>query len=797
MNKQARSALCGLKSSAAILALSLTWMSSAHAQQAEISDTPAASPNEIIVTAQRRAESVQDVPISVQAVTGDTLVKTGISDTSGLAQITPTLNFTGGTLTAHVSLTLRGVSSASTSPGVQSSTSLVVDGVPLVRQGEFMTELADIERVEILNGPQGTLFGKNSTAGVVNVVTKRPTHDFEAWGEAGATTDKEYSGKGMLNLPLGDTVAFRINGFYRHLDPLIKNISTFPSARDAGGTEAWGFEAKLLADLSDRTTLLLSGGYSFVNSSFGVILVDIPRNAAQAAILGYTPGTDRPVINQDTPSINEDKSWHIAGELNVELSDALQLTSISSYRSAKERNDGDNDVTGVGVIKGLGFTPNPTGYPIRRVSIGLDRHSDNAFYWSNETRINYDAGPVSAVAGFFYQHLRSTFRSTNPQVIDASFFGPAVAAQFPAGALLFSDTANDHKFIDKTASVFGDVTYKVTPTVSLFGGLRYTHEVLDIDYSIANYRNNITGFFDPITAVNTAPPTSTNAFLADRTVNNLSGRAGVKWEPSNAINLYASYAHGYKGPAADLSRTAQRTAATVPPEIADAFEVGAKLRLLDRRLALNVAAFTETIKDIQATKTVPGPPVQTALTTAGDLRTRGVESDFSFAITPEFTLSGGAAYVDAEYRNFCGNTYAGETGFTPCPLAAGVTGQVLDGSQARGSPKFKWSLTAAYNRELASGASFFVQAGYTHTSSIIYSIDANPLAREPGYGSLNASAGFTTADKHWDFQIYGKNLTDEFYYVNILNIPSTIGVRVGQVGRDYKPYGGVKVRYHF
>jgi iron complex outermembrane receptor protein len=180
---------------------------------------------EVVVTAQRRTERLENVPISIQAISSEQLERGGISDTRDLATISPMINFSTGNSANATAFSLRGVSSLAVQNGIQPSTAMVVDGVALARQSEFIANLADIDHIEVLNGPQGTLFGKNSTAGVINIVTKVPTDKYEALIEGLATTDSEFGGRAMANLPITDAIRIRLNGFYRDQEPLIKNIA--------------------------------------------------------------------------------------------------------------------------------------------------------------------------------------------------------------------------------------------------------------------------------------------------------------------------------------------------------------------------------------------------------------------------------------------------------------------------------------------------------------------------------------------------------------------------------------------
>jgi iron complex outermembrane receptor protein len=362
-------------------------------------EAPKAELQEVTVTAQRRAESLKDVPISVQAVSGEQLAMQAVNSTTDLAAISPTLNFSTGNSANASAFSLRGVSSLAEQNGIQPSTALVVDGVAVARQAEFISDLGDIERIEILNGPQGTLFGKNSTAGVVNIITKKPTYNMEGEVEALATNDSERGIRSMLNAPLGTAVRLRINAFYRDQEPLIRNLS----GPDVIGKKVFGGSMKLAVDFADNLDLLLSGTYSHTNSSQGQHVTVAPSvfgPLQAAAIAPARIGAGVTTINMNEPAIDLYTPWNIAGTLNWRISDDLSLISISSFSGFREDSSVSIDETPNSIIVGKSAPTVEPGYPFRGVMVPFrDRFPDRFHYFSQEDRINYQTGPVNAVAG--------------------------------------------------------------------------------------------------------------------------------------------------------------------------------------------------------------------------------------------------------------------------------------------------------------------------------------------------------------------------------------------------------------
>ncbi|WP_070153717.1 TonB-dependent receptor [Sphingobium phenoxybenzoativorans] len=755
-------------------------------QQAAADDVTS---GDIIVTAQRREQRLGDVPLSVQAQTGEALTKAGITDSRALEQVSPALNFTAGYSPTTTSLVIRGAASLANEGGIQPSVGVVIDGVPVARQGEFIADLADIDRIEVLSGPQGTLFGKNSTAGVVNIISARPKHEFGVNVELTGTSDEEVIAKGTINAPVSDMAALRVTGYYHYLDPMVQNLA----GPDLHGQRSYGGQAKLLLDFSDTVNLLLSGSYNKSYSTFGNNFVITPNSPPlsdfQRAVFGPI-GWGVDVANQDTVSYSKNKLYSLVGELNADLTDELHLVSITGYRNSNNRVEIDVDTGPVGINPGRGFSPNPLGYPIQYVATEDEHQVEIYKYFSQEVRLAYSGNGLDIVAGAYYQNYNETRQLLLPFIFDGAF-----VLQDPtlAGVPFYVSDTLHSALSDDTIAVFGDVTYAITPTINVFGGLRYTNEKLQLDYYHDAFFNPAAGFFDPITVTNSAPPISNITFRSKRTDNNLSGRIGVQWKPAPGLNYYASYNRGYKGPAANQGRAANNAAtALLDPEIADAFEIGAKQRLFDGLLTFDIALYKQKIKNIQQSSITGGVTVD--LINAGALKIKGFESNLTLRPVDGLSLNAGIVYNDAYYSGdniffTCGPTITAE-----CPNgAAGV--QNLNGKQAIGSPKWKVVSSAAYDVPVNESLKVSLRVAYNWRSSIQYQLQQDPLTRHPSYGILDASIGVGDLNDRWSLTLFGKNLTDKFYYSNLNTADFFIGQQFGNFGRDYRRYGGLRLTY--
>jgi iron complex outermembrane recepter protein len=746
---------------------------------------------EVVVTAQRRAEKLSQVPISVQAVTGSELSRQDVQGSTALVRIIPELSFTNQSATILTSFSLRGVTSATVQGGIQPSTAVVIDNVPVVNQGEAVINLLDIDHIEVLNGPQGTLFGKNSTAGVINITHNRPTDKTEGWLEVGETTDQETSVRGMVNIPINSWISTRLVGFYDDQHPITTNVG---DGGPQGYSRSWGTSGKISADPTENLNVLISAGYAHTAAGSTLVVIDPvagPLGTLQQRVTGLQYGYGRNVVNEDSPVGQNYDAWNVSAELNWQASEDIKLTSISSYRAFDEDFVTDYDATPVGINIGRGYSPNPLDYPIMSVGIGYPRSPNNIHYASQEVRLNYARGPFDSIFGVYYQYNKEFLNAQTPIVFDGTYLG--LTPTF--GTFYYDNNPLSSHYSDTTAAVFADTTYKFTDTLKTFVGLRETRERVSVDYNRLGYLNPVVGFFNPITTINSAPPTADIAFAAKDTVSNLSGRAGLQWQPTQDLNYYVSYSRGYKGPAADVGGTATSAIGDiVRPEIATSYEIGAKQIFLNHRLSLNLALFSETIQNIQETATVQTGT--TKLVSAGNLRTKGIEASFAIVATDHLQFTGGAVYDDAYYEGFL---YPCNPAQIPGVGACAANGiQNLRGQQAIGAPKRKVNIGADYQNHLPwMPFQYYVTANFTWQDSIQYQLTEDPFTREPSVGLLNAAVGVISDDGHWEARFYGNNLTDKFYYANLLSAASSTGRLLGWLPRDYRTYGGISLKYKF
>jgi iron complex outermembrane recepter protein len=552
------------------------------------------------------------------------------------------------------------------------------------------------------------------------------------------------------------------------------------------GDVSTGIEGKLAYQITSKLDALVKIDYDKENSSFsGLVPIRASSIPGETQVLGYTPQYGDAFVNENQQSLGQTINRSGMLRLTYDISDLWHLTSVSSYHYAHSGSILDEDTTPLGNVLGVGFAPNPTNYPFATVeeSLGLNRNQDDVHYWSEEDRFNYDSSNLKLVTGVFYQNVDGFYRTNSPLQSGTNF----------------SLNGTTNNYFDKTASVFGDATYTVVENVNVFAGARYTHEQTFTDYLNTKFLNPISDF-NGVTGVNSVPPIYQKALNGGLTVNNVSGRAGIQWQPTSDTNLYASAARGYKGAA--IATQAGITSAqflSVAPETANDFEIGIKQRLFARRVGLDFSVFDETIFGIQETTLVPGEATETQLLNAGNLRSRGVVGTIDAAATSHLDLKAGFALLDNYYDDLeqpCNPQQ--KPGVGNCRLTpSGAFQQNLEGARAIDAPRWKSSLTADYHDRVPGlPVNYVFELNYVWTSQIQYSLNQDPFTVAPSFGILNASTDFKTEDGHWDLLLYGKNLTNKFHYDNLLDSPTAFGV-VGQLPRDYKIFGGLTLRYNF
>lgn len=699
---------------------------------------------EIIVTAQKRVQNLQEVPASVSVLSAYDLATRPAANIEGLQALVPTLNFRKGGTSLNSSLFLRGVGTINFSVAAEPSVAFVLDGVVLARAGEAFGDLYDIERIEVLRGPQGTLFGKNSSAGVVNVISKKPGDSFGGQVDLSVYEGGEYKSKVAVDAPLSPTLRSRITAFAGTYRGNITNLYTpAPNERPSkiNGYDRKGIRGILDWDASENLAVTFIADYrESSDDCCGEVIGTAPTGATGAALNGLLAGIDfkgdatRQVRN-DLVTQTDEESWGASMQADYEVSDHT-ITSITAFRRWDNREIREGDwLDRAAAYVGNGFA---------------QLHDDGpqeSKTFSQELRLTSPGGEAfEYVAGLYYYYAESdrSFRR-DVRACTASTLAVDATGQRPCatGASTYAQDFSIATFgseIENMAA-FVNGTYRVTDQFSLIGGLRYTQDDLSF------YHVRVPARTAGLPGIRTDATNLTGQTDKD----NVSGKAGVQYQANDDVMVYGSFTRGYKGPAYNVffNMTASQQN-VIAAETVDAYEVGAKTEWFDRQLTVNLSGFYAAYDNFQANSfDVLNGVVITRLTNAGEISTKGVEVDWLLRATQDFTLSGGVAYTDAQIEKFRDATGA---------LSSARKGETLALAP-------KWKATAAMDYVLSDKmpVDVYFNARYSTTSSQYSDLGVNPLLKLDGYSTVDASIGFADSEDRYRLTFYVNNLFDESF----------------------------------
>lgn len=759
-----------LTAAASLAALGLS--SAAHAQI-----------EEIVVTANKVEENVQDVPIAITAISGERLLESGVANLENIGKLAPSVTFRKGTTNANSALFLRGVGTITFSAAVEPSVSTVVDGIVLSRNGQAFADLIDIERVEVLRGPQGTLFGKNASAGLVNLVSKGGTEQIEADLRAEYYEGDEYRFKASLSGPIAPDLTARLTGYYGNYDGNITNIFGGRNEQ-VNGYENYGVRGILDYDGGIARVRLIADYFRADNDCCAEV-TGISRGAAlnaELALPAIAQGEDQRFINQDLVSQSLDRQWSLTASVDLDVLNDHTLSFVTGYRNWENTEIRDGD-----------FLPRATNVGGQLHDLGTVRTQQT----SAEIRLASDQSKdlvYQAGAFLFLSNNQQDFTRTSvvcpgsTQPISATGARPCNLSDLVNTRV---PTATSFSDVDVTNwAFFGQATYNLTEQLSFTAGLRFTRDILTFSHFRAPGIDARTGLplggtaniagVSPFGAGGNingtpVPGNGTNFSRGNTVTNNLSGKASVQYKPTEDILFYGSYTRGYKGPAFNVffNHTAPTNSPPIDAEISDAYEIGLKSEFFDRRAQLNVAVFTATYVGFQANNSVQIAPAIfiTNLTNAGTVRSRGFEVDAAVQPFDGFNLRGALAYVDARVREFNPNPTTGSA-------------DVRNGQRLPLAPEFSWNVGADY--ETAVGESFKIFAGtnYTFTDSQFSEIgEIGPL---DSYGIWNASIGVSDIDEKYRLTFHARNIAD----TSFVTLNTGAGLRL-LIPRDADRYFGV------
>lgn len=736
-------------------------------------DVDAATGTEILVTAQKRTQNLQDVPIAITVVSGAQLEAANINSAEQLFQRVPTLTFRKGNTNKDSGLSIRGVGTISFSSGVEPSVSTVIDGVVFARTGQQTSDFLDVSRIEVLRGPQGSLFGKNASAGVISITTRDPGTIFEGFADATYYEGNEYRTRAGVSGPLSPKLLGSLTGFYAQYDGNGTNVF---NGKTINGYEHWGVRSKLLFDATDDLKFTLIGDYSQNNDngfadSIGQVFTSAFNTAVFLPSLApVQPGNRNKDIDNDLDPVTRDRNSGVSLQADADLG-PVSLTSITAYRHWYNYQQRDGD-----------FRSDAPTYVNTGIAAGDVRSHDRGDLrfdqFTQEIRLASN-GPqfLEYVVGlYFYKTKEVNFFNRTVTACTASTLATANGlTPCRIGASTFSVNEGNADFTTELTSYagFGQATANISDSFRAIGGLRYTEDKVSFDF--ARRSTSLAAF----SGVN--PAFAANGKVSD---NGFSGTAGLQYDVSDDVMTYGTYTRGYKGPAINVFfNMLARDTGKIDPETSNAFEAGLKTKFLDRRVTMNIAAFYTKYFNYQANflDLVAGQ-VTTRLTNAGTVSTRGVEIDFNAAVTDNFSLNGGINYTDAHINKF------------NCPVGAAVTcADNINGKPLPFAPKYKGTVTADWRIPLGlDGFDVDLNSALVYQSRTQFDINQNPNAFQTPFAIWDAGITVRTKDKKYSVSLIAKNLTDKHYVTQ--RIPNGTAFMRQITPRDAERYFGISAR---
>lgn len=773
-----------IRSTVSVSALLAATMLGAFPAVAQTTPTgqEATTIDEIIVTATRREQRLIEVPIAVTAVGGEQLENSGVTDIRELTSLAPSIQFQTPGGGADSSIRIRGVGTTSTNPGLESSVGVVIDGVIRARTGVALSELGDLERIEILRGPQGTLFGRNTSSGIVNIVTRQPEFNSingNVTGTLGNFNNRRISA--AANLPLLENeLALRIEGSYELRDGFHSDAN---SNETLDNLDRQFVRGKLLWRPSENVRWTFSADYTIRDENCCVALLAIAGptynlvNQLAAARGGVGYPTTNP-FNRDASKNNLRRNQEDIEDMGVSASGEItlgwaQLTSITALRSWEAVRSQDFDHSGADL--GL-FLPN-----------GLNQKFD---VFTQEIRLQGEMGRLDWLMGVFYSG--ETVLNDSAFRMGADY--PLIyggAATFQASTLAAFRPTDGARGIGEQEgsdlSVFTHNIFQLTDALSITAGLRYTINDKEISYRGENFNPacdsavrtsdvpGITRFCAPFWDTRLNPAGDSD----ERTEKATTGTLNIAYQFSPMLNSYASYSRGYKSGGYNFDRAGFTTPATpnagdlaFVEETVDAYEVGLKGEFLDRRLRANFAAFHQTFEGFQL---IEFTGVSFVVRSLAEVITKGAELEVTWEPMDGLTLTNGLSYTDAYYPNIAGNRqYAGR--------------------ELEQSPD--WVNVSSITWEFPIGGSLTgVAYADARHSTEFFTGGFDPNRIQDSFTTANVRFSLRDITEAWQLDVFARNVFDTDYYRRVIPATFQAGSYSAFLG-DPRTYG-VTLRRNF
>lgn len=665
---------------------------------------------DIVVTAQksRRGEAAQTVPIAISAFGGAAIEARNIQNLQQLGYSTPNARLQQvGIAPGYANFAFRGIGFNSSTPSDEPTVVTVLDGMVIGTAAGAILETFDLESVEVLRGPQGVLFGKNSTGGAVSLRSRRPDGEQDLRATLTLGSYNRYGASVAFEPELNsDVISARIAATYNHQGGYFKNL-TVPGDR-GGASETYTIRPTVKLDVTNTLKFTLIGQLSHYDGDSSNTRMRTTNTIATTLYgFGLCPG--KHTVCQDSPSESNWTSKHLIGELTLDVGPGT-LTSITAYRDYDLFSNG-NDVDG---------SPAPA-FNISPLTFDQSQFSEELRYAGSllDDRLNFTVGGYYFTQEYTFTERRYVGR------------GPGLSLAVLTGKAHQRETQK---------AVFGQLRFKILPNLGLIGGLRYTDQVKKAQI-VPLGANACANFPDcPFT------------FSGRYTSSNLGPKAGFEWTPAKDILIYGSYTRGFRAGGFNLRTPAPTIPKPYSDEKVDAFELGAKTEWLDRRLRLNVSVFDNKFDDLQRQNVVPSAlGIQTLVVNAAAARIRGAELEAIFLPIDGLRLDAAVGYINARYLSFNGVDLTGDG--VPDP-------ELAKKLRLERAPKWSYSFGVSYTAPLGEARELRLSANYSYTADT--ASNTTNLSVLPAIKLLDADVALKLND-HVEIAVFGKNLTDEIY----------------------------------
>lgn len=727
------------------------------------SGTAQAALEEIVVTAQKRTESVQDVPISISAYSSDFLDKSGVSNLKDISLYAPNLTLSSAGQKANTRISIRGVGSVGNA-GIEPAVGVYIDGVYYPKPGSVIGELIDLQTIEVLRGPQGTLFGRNTPAGALNITTKAPSRDaFESDFAAGFGSQSSFNIGGSVSGPLSDSAAYRLSAKYSERDGWGNNLLT---GEEQGGEENFNIRGKVQFDVSPNFQLSLAADYGEIDGVFNTIEVDGDTTSRrflgtlaqlfgpQAANFATEDQTDHDVFHNDS-SDQDDQQGGVMMVAEYDLDSGLTLKSITSYREWEAT-----------------FKDDPVNIPASLLNRTQAFSSDT---FSQEFQlISPQDGNFDYVAGLYFYDEQYTIDTSFD--VGSDFCSPVVAAlggqRAAVGCARAAQTDASVTDFDQdltSYAAYGQGTYRFNDKFSITLGGRYTNDDKTADF--VEVVNN--PLFVALGL--TEPDVQANLDIDEfGDTDSFTYFANAKYFATDDVMLYFTASSGFKSGGFNTAATNPalvRSQRGFGPEESTNYEVGIKSELLDNTLQINATLFRMEFEDYQD-RAFDGLAFVTR--NIGELRQQGLEADITWAPLDQLTVNAGISLLDSEFLDF-----------RNASALPGGQPQDLTGQSAHYSPDEQISLVVDWRDEFKAiqGTEYFIRLEnqFIGEQNIGGNTNQNPQTIEDSYSLFNARVGLGSSDGGWEVALWGRNLSDEGYCINRFDQP--LGGPLGAVNR--------------